>query len=74
MKALKKAKLRAEQSRHRSVSRCCVVDDEMTGLWAEKRARQARCHEQVKAGQRAQESCFFIAPELVHEMKVRHRP
>ncbi|KVC84347.1 hypothetical protein [Burkholderia ubonensis] len=73
MKALKKAKQRAELSRHRSVSRY-VIDDEMTGLWAEKRARQARCREQVKAGQRAQESCFFIAPELVHEMKVRHRP
>ncbi|WP_176317935.1 hypothetical protein [Burkholderia vietnamiensis] len=49
-----------------------MVDDESAGFWAEKRARQARSRELVRMGQRSQESMYFIAPEFVREMKVRH--
>jgi hypothetical protein len=50
-----------------------MIDDETTGLWAEKPARQARCREQLRSGDRPQGSCFFIHTEIACEMKVRHR-
>jgi hypothetical protein len=70
---LKQAKQRAEQSWRCSMCNCVIDDDDRTGLWARKRARQARSRELVRMGQRSQESMFFIAAELVREMKVTHR-
>lgn len=72
MKARKNARLLAEQSRRCSMRRC-MVDDESTGFWAEKRARQARSRELVRTGQRSQQSMLLFPPEIVRQMKVRHR-
>lgn len=42
-------------------------------LWKIKRAGQARCREQVRNGERTQESCFLIPREIVKASKIRFR-
>jgi hypothetical protein len=63
---------RAEQARHRALSRC-LVDDEASGLWPAKRAYQARSRALVQTGQRAQETMLLIAPEVVRGSTFRRR-
>jgi len=47
------------------------IDDESTGLWAEKRARQKRYREQVANGERTPESGRLFTPEVVKNMTIR---
>ena len=49
------------------------VEDTTRGLWAEKRARQARCRERVRSGERTPELMLFISPKSVREMRFSRR-
>ncbi|MFM0114955.1 hypothetical protein [Paraburkholderia nemoris] len=72
MKMRKHARLRAEQSR-RDAIRLYAADDDTTGLWAAKRAQQARDRELVRTGRCSQESMLFIAPEYIRQATIRRR-
>lgn len=72
MKVRDNAKKRAALARQRALLRS-LIDDESTGLWPGKRAQQARDRMLVRTGQRAQESMFFIPPEIVRASTFRHR-
>jgi hypothetical protein len=72
MSMRKHAKQRTELSRRCHISRH-RVDDDMRGLWAKKRARQARCREDVLIGERKPESMLLISPEIVREMRFARR-
>ena len=50
-----------------------IDDESKSELWTEKRDRQARFREQVRTGQRTQESGFLIAREIARTLKVRRR-
>jgi hypothetical protein len=66
MNVLTHAKQRAELSRRRLYR----IDDDTTGLWAKKRAYQARCREKVRSGERSPESMFFIHPESLRPRSI----
>lgn len=72
MSIRRQARRRTELSWRRYIS-LHTIDDDTQGLWAKKRACQARCREQVRSRERTQESMFFIHPEIAREMKVTHR-
>lgn len=72
MNVRKHAKARSDQSRQRCLRRY-LTDDDTVGLWAAKRAQQARSRELVRTGQRSQASMLFIAPEQARAMKMRRR-
>jgi len=69
---IRRAKQRTELSRRRSLRRY-RVDDTTGGPWAEKRARQARCREQVLSGERTPESLLFVSPQIVRAMRFTRR-
>lgn len=66
------ARQRAELSWRRHMRRY-RVQDTRRGLWAKKRARQARCREQVRSGERTPESLLFVSPQIVREMRFARR-
>lgn len=47
--------------------------EEDNPLWQIKRAGQARCREQVRNGERTQESCFLIPRDVAKTSKVKYR-
>jgi IS5 family transposase len=72
MNLRKHTKGRAELSWRHYVS-LHRIDDDTQGLWAKKRADQARCREQVRSGKRTPESMLLISPTLVREMRFKRR-
>lgn len=47
--------------------------EENDPLWQIKRAGQARCREQVRNGERTQESCFLFPREVIKASKIKYR-
>lgn len=49
------------------------TDDDTTGLWAAKRADQARSRELVRTGQATQDSMIFIPRDVIKAATFRRR-
>jgi hypothetical protein len=71
MKVLKQTRRRA--AHHWKSAPHRMIDDDTTGLWAAKRADQARSRELVRSGARTQESMFLLPKSVIKSAIIRRR-